>query len=43
MRRIDRAKIVFAHDIFMAAASFVLTLLLRMGDAATSEKSRANE
>ena len=32
MRRIDRAKIVFAHDIFMAAASFVLTLLLRMGE-----------
>jgi FlaA1/EpsC-like NDP-sugar epimerase len=32
MRRIDRAKIVFAHDIFMTAVSFVLTLLLRMGD-----------
>lgn len=32
MRRIDRGKIVFAHDIFMAAASFVLTLLLRMGE-----------
>ena len=32
MRRFDRGKIVFAHDIFMAAASFVLTLLLRMGE-----------
>jgi O-antigen biosynthesis protein WbqV len=32
MRRIDRGKIVFAHDIFMAAISFVLTLLLRMGE-----------
>ena len=32
MRRIDRGKIVFAHDVFMAALSFVLTLLLRMGD-----------
>jgi len=32
MRRIDRGKIVFAHDIIMAAVSFVLTLLLRMGE-----------
>lgn len=32
MRRISRGKIVFAHDIFMAASSFVLTLLLRMGE-----------
>ncbi len=33
MRRISRAKIVFAHDIFMAAVSFALTLMLRMGEA----------
>ncbi len=33
MRRIGRARIVFAHDIFMAAISFVLALLLRMGEA----------
>ena len=30
---LNRRQTVFAHDIFMAAISFVLTLLLRMGDA----------
>ena len=29
---LNRRQTVFAHDIFMAAISFVLTLLLRMGD-----------
>ena len=29
----NRRQSVYAHDIFMAAISFVLTLFLRMGDA----------
>ena len=29
----NRRLIVYTHDIFMAAVSFVLTLLLRMGDS----------
>ena len=30
--RTSRRLIVYVHDIFMAAVSFVLALLLRMGD-----------
>jgi O-antigen biosynthesis protein WbqV len=32
MMRIRRARVAYAHDIVMAAASFVLSLYLRMGD-----------
>ena len=32
MRRLNRASLAYAHDIIMAAVSFVLSLFLRLGD-----------